>query len=241
VATGDGCEHAGTVPICASHGWVHVICLSACSPACLIIRGVDVAAHLAFHIMAYEDPLWPRAATWLGAASGNPSLRIVGVPSAVASITSSDAHLTPGEVRRALAGFSTFDGEWGVDFSSLPVADSGDWEVAHLGVEESQARIFELASGLDAGPVHAFLGGDNAITRPLVAGIGARAGLDRCAHLRRSPRRSGARQRTFERHSHSGFDRGRAPRQPRRPDRNPYFRQFTRLPPILCEPRGFAW
>jgi len=73
-------------------------------------------------------------------------------------------------VREALARFSVFDSERGTDLRQLAVSDAGDWPVADLDMHKMLETVTGLAAGLDQGPVHAFLGGDNAITRPIVRG-----------------------------------------------------------------------
>ncbi len=121
--------------------------------------------------MVIEDPSWPRADEWLQTAADEPALAVVGVPTAVASLSPSQAHLTPARLRAVLGRFSTYHSERGVDVSSLSVADWGDWDLAHLDVPASQAAILAHAAALPAGPTYAFLGGDDAITRPLVLGL----------------------------------------------------------------------
>jgi formimidoylglutamase len=118
-----------------------------------------------------SDPYWPRANEWLAGASDRPELVVVGAPTAVASISGSDGHLTPKRFREVLSGFSTLHGERGVDLAGLAVADLGDWDVSSLDMEDSQAEVARLATQLPHGPVYAFIGGDNAITRPLVSGL----------------------------------------------------------------------
>lgn len=121
-----------------------------------------------------DDPFWPRASDWLTGDHADPALVVVGVPSSSASISGSDAWRTPGELRAALGGFSTYHGERDVDLGALPVADLGDWDVRDLDPHEMIDAVDARARRLAAGPVHLFLGGDNAITRPL-----ARATADR--------------------------------------------------------------
>lgn len=121
--------------------------------------------------MSIEDPLWPRADEWLAAGGAEPELAVVGVPSSVASLSPSRAYLTPARARVLLARFSTFDGEHEVDLNRLAAADLGDWDVAQLDAESSQAAIAVSAAALPSRPVYAFVGGDNAITRPLVRGL----------------------------------------------------------------------
>lgn len=128
---------------------------------------------------AGDDPQWPRASAWLDGsdptppADGAQRLRVVGVPSSVGSISPSDAWRTPAAVREALARLSPWDPVTGSDLrTALEVADLGDWDVDELDLVPAMERVRELAGGLDAAAAtHVFLGGDNAITRPLVNGL----------------------------------------------------------------------
>ncbi len=115
-----------------------------------------------------RDPLWPRADMWLAGEDPEPDIMVVGVPSSTASLSPSRADLTPGAVRERLSRFSTYHSEYQVDFGDIPVADIGNWAVSELGMNEMPAAVEELARHLPDTPLTLFLGGDNAITRPLV-------------------------------------------------------------------------
>ncbi len=128
--------------------------------------------------MLFDDPSWPRASAWLAAETAEPSCAVVGVPSSVASISPSGANATPSAFREALRGFSPFDGEAGVDLADLRITDLGDWAIEHLDPVAMTDTVAALAAELDPGPVYTFIGGDNAITRPLVRGL---AGADLAA------------------------------------------------------------
>jgi len=117
------------------------------------------------------DPFWPRADTWLASAAEAPDLVVAGVPTSSASLTPSEAWRAPAAFRAALARLATFDGETGVDLGRLAVADLGDWEVAGLDMHQAAAVVERRARRLAGGPVGAFIGGDNSITRPLVVGL----------------------------------------------------------------------
>jgi formimidoylglutamase len=121
--------------------------------------------------MTTQDPSWPRASEWLGRDDVSPRLVVLGMPTSAASISPSNAWRTPAALRVALARFSTFDGEAGTDVGELSVADMGDWALADLSAADAVAEIQRRAVYLGAGPVYAFLGGDNVITYPLVAGL----------------------------------------------------------------------
>jgi formimidoylglutamase len=132
--------------------------------------------------MTTPDPNWPRASEWLGSGSVAPQLIVVGMPTSAASISPSEAWRTPGALRKALERFSTYDGEGGVDLSEVDVADMGDWPLAELAAAEAITEMQRRVAELRPGAVYGFLGGDNVITFPLVAGL-PHAPLDRCGVL----------------------------------------------------------
>lgn len=124
--------------------------------------------------MREPDPHWPTAADWLAGDAPDPVLVVAGVPTSAGSLSPSEAWRTPAAIRGALRSLSTLDGETGVDLGDLPVRDLGDWPVAELDLRPALEVIRERASSLrpDAA-LHVFLGGDNAVTRPLLAGLAA--------------------------------------------------------------------
>jgi len=104
----------------------------------------------------------------LAGESEDPDLIVVGVPSSRASLVSSRADLAPLEVRQRLDHFSTFHGELGVDLSEVAVHDLGNWPVSELDMVSMVGEVADLAGALPGAGLTLFLGGDNAITRPLV-------------------------------------------------------------------------
>lgn len=121
--------------------------------------------------MPISDPQWPRADQWLAAGSDEPDLVVMGVPTSSASLSPSDAWQAPAAVRGVLERFSVFDSETRVDLRTLAVSDLGDLGVTGLDMYEMPAVAEKEAGALPAEPLKAFLGGDNAITRPLVKGL----------------------------------------------------------------------
>lgn len=115
------------------------------------------------------DRLWPGAGVWLAQDSPEPDLLVVGVPSSKSSLVQSRADLAPLEVRHRLDRYSTFHSEWGTDFGSLPVRDMGNWPVSELDPVTLLGEVTRLAQTLPDVPLRLYIGGDNAITRPLVA------------------------------------------------------------------------
>lgn len=141
-------------------------------------RRVPDRAVLPGRLGIMTDPAWPRASEWLAERAPSPDLVVAGVPSSIASISLSEARRAPAAFRAILSKFSVFEGEREVDLRKLPVRDDGDLTIGDGDMESSQAEIRRFAEGLEPGPVRVFVGGDNAITRPLVAGL-ARGNLAR--------------------------------------------------------------
>lgn len=123
--------------------------------------------------MTIEDPQWRRADQWLLAGQGREAaeldMALVGVPSSIASLTPSLARTTPYALRRMLGSLAAFDGERGHDLDSIVGADLGDLDVGgDEAMDLSQRAIEASAARLVGNGVRAYIGGDNAITRPLV-------------------------------------------------------------------------
>jgi formimidoylglutamase len=130
--------------------------------------------------MPINDPHWPRADIWLAQEHPDPEILVVGVPTSRASLSPSRADLAPLEVRERLSRFSTFHGEWEIDFGEVSVRDEGNWPVSELDMHEMPKVVEELASLLPTASLAIYLGGDNAITRPLARSLSpdrARVGL----------------------------------------------------------------
>jgi arginase family enzyme len=129
-----------------------------------------------------DDPEWPRASAWLSGGGSTapdaPTLAVLGAPLSVTSLSRSQAHTTPGAVRRALARFSTAyaaaDPVDDVDLDAVAARDLGDLDLHGRPVDEVHTVITDALARVTADLV-VVLGGDNAVTRPAVRG--------RCADL----------------------------------------------------------
>ncbi|MEE8407567.1 MAG: agmatinase family protein [Acidimicrobiia bacterium] len=117
------------------------------------------------------DPGWPSADVWLAQDRPDPDLLIVGVPSSKASLTPSRADLTPFALRDRLTRFSTFHSEWGANLADVTVRDVGNWPISELDMHTMPEAVTELATELPEASLTLYIGGDNAITRPLVAAM----------------------------------------------------------------------
>lgn len=121
--------------------------------------------------MPAPDRHWPRADVWLAQDSSDPEILVVGVPNSKASLSPSRADLFPMALRDRLHRFTTFHGEWSIDFGDVRVRDAGNWPVSELEAPTMPPMVEELAAEMPPVPLRIFLGGDNAITRPLVASL----------------------------------------------------------------------
>jgi formiminoglutamase len=130
-----------------------------------------------------RDPNWPRAGEWL-AGNHEPdaarTLVVVGAPLHAGSLTPGRCDLAPGAVRDALARYSTFDIDAGVDLRGVAAKDAGDLDLADAAPEQALVPLAGAVGGsLDTADAVAVLGGDNSVTRPALRGLGelGRVGL----------------------------------------------------------------
>lgn len=119
--------------------------------------------------MKTTDPISSPASVWLASEPERTDLIVVGVPSSRSSPSRSHTALAPLEMRQRLDGFSTFHGEMRVDFSAVAALDVGNWPVSEIDPVPLIGELQRLAVGLPEAGLRIYLGGDNAITRPLVA------------------------------------------------------------------------
>ena len=132
-----------------------------------------------------KDPNWPRASEWLAgrrAPYSQRKLAVLGVPSALGSITPGRCDLAPAAVREALYCFSTYDVDTGDDLESVAAIDLGDLAVEKMGVAEAFEPIADgVRSALKGVDALLLLGGDNSLTRAGIHGLGL--ALERCGLL----------------------------------------------------------
>jgi formimidoylglutamase len=115
-----------------------------------------------------NDPLWPRASDWLSGGGAGARLGVVGVPLSCTSISPSGASATPVAVRSALRRFATFHSGLDVDLESVSVHDAGDLDVAELDGDVALTAVDAGIARLASYELLVVLGGDNAVTRPVM-------------------------------------------------------------------------
>lgn len=118
-----------------------------------------------------EDALWPRAASWLMPASGEPAqLGLFGVLASETSISATGANTTPAEIRVALGRFSTYSWSTNTDLRDLSFADFGDSEDPDS--SDGEGRTMDLAKRVTSNvDLSIALGGDNSITYAVMRGV----------------------------------------------------------------------
>ena len=110
-----------------------------------------------------NDPLWPRAGSWLKPSHPQPDVILVGIPTHATSLSPTKAGETPAAIRQALWRYShtyVTEGDSFHSLESLNVQDAGDIDNPDT---EQAAAISQLA-GLMAAPLVIGLGGDNSAT-----------------------------------------------------------------------------
>lgn len=105
-----------------------------------------------------------QASRWLAEDSSEPEVQVIGVASAHGS---RGVALAPMEVRDRLGRFATYHGVTGVNISSVARRDVGNWPVSSIEPAPLVEDLIKRARALPVG-FKIYLGGDNAITRPLV-------------------------------------------------------------------------
>ena len=118
-----------------------------------------------------EDPLWPRASSWLNpAGSERAELGLFGVLASETSISATGANATPSEIRVALGRYSTYSHNQNRDLRDLSFLDFGDSETPDSkdGEERTKALANKVSTQTDLAIA---LGGDNSITYAVMQGV----------------------------------------------------------------------
>lgn len=103
---------------------------------------------------------------------GEAPLALVGAPLATGSVTPGRCDLAPGILRRTLKRFSTYDVEAGVEVD-LRLRDLGDIDLHDLSPAEAFKPIVEaVRTSVSDHELVLLIGGNNAVTRPAVHGLG---------------------------------------------------------------------
>lgn len=119
---------------------------------------------------ASECKAWTNVAS-LFRASGQADVAFIGAPQTEKSLTPGRCDLAPAAVRAAARRYSVYDVETDTEISNLRLRDAGDLPLKMLTPEESFPLIRDAMRGARENLV-ILCGGNNAVTRPGVHGLG---------------------------------------------------------------------
>jgi len=115
---------------------------------------------------------WPNLAELLVERAGAAPVGLLGAPLAAGSVTAGSCDLAPALLRATLPRIGRYDVETGRELATK-VADRGDVDVAGLTIEQATAPLsVAVRESSEAHALTLFVGGNNAITRPAVLGLG---------------------------------------------------------------------
>src|SRR6476619_28031 len=115
---------------------------------------------------------WPNLSDLLVQQDAGAPVGLVGAPLAAGSVTPGRCDLAPGLLRNTLRRIGRYDVETKRELATQ-IADRGDASIERLGIEDATPIIREAVAasvGLHALPL--LVGGNNAVTRPGVLGLG---------------------------------------------------------------------
>jgi arginase family enzyme len=123
---------------------------------------------------------WPNLSELVSTGDANAPVGLLGAPLAAGSVTPGRCDLAPALLRDTLRRIGLYDVETRRELATR-VADRGDVELSGLSIEEATPRIRDaVAASVKAHALTLLAGGNNAITRPALLGLGLpleRAGL----------------------------------------------------------------
>jgi arginase family enzyme len=115
---------------------------------------------------------WPNLSELLVGADAETRVGLVGAPLAAGSVTPGRCDLAPALLRQTLRRIGRYDVETGRELST-EVADFGDVAIAELSIEQATPAIREaVAATAKKHALTLLIGGNNAVTRPGVLGLG---------------------------------------------------------------------
>jgi arginase family enzyme len=115
---------------------------------------------------------WPNLSDLISTSHRQAAVGLLGAPLAAGSVTPGGCDLAPELLRRTLKRIGRYDVETGREIDAR-VADLGDVELAGLTIEQATPIIRDaVAASAEAHALTLLVGGNNAVTRPGVLGLG---------------------------------------------------------------------
>ena len=119
---------------------------------------------------------WPNLSDLVVAADADAPLGLVGAPLAAGSVTPGRCDEAPALLRKTLRRIGLYDIETGREIA-MPIADHGDAQIAGMSIEQATDPIRDAVEASAARHELTLLaGGNNAVTRPAVLGLGVPLG-----------------------------------------------------------------
>jgi len=115
---------------------------------------------------------WPNLSDLIVGADAGAAVGLVGAPLAAGSVTPGRCDLAPALLRQTLCRIGRYDVETGRELETQ-IADHGDVEIAGLSIDEATAPIRDaVLRSVQQHALTLLVGGNNAVTRPGVLGLG---------------------------------------------------------------------
>src|SRR3954464_879486 len=115
---------------------------------------------------------WPNLSELVSSAHAQAPVGLVGAPLAAGSVTPGRCDLAPALLRQTLRRVGRYDIEAGRELAT-PVFDHGDVSIDRLSIEDATPLIRDkIAASVAAHALTLLVGGNNAVTRPGVLGLG---------------------------------------------------------------------
>jgi formiminoglutamase len=115
---------------------------------------------------------WPNLSDLISTSNRQAAVGLLGAPLAAGSVTPGACDLAPGLLRRTLKRIGRYDIETGRELE-VQIADRGDVELSGLTIEQATPLIRDAVSAsAEAHALTLLVGGNNAVTRPGLLGLG---------------------------------------------------------------------
>lgn len=115
---------------------------------------------------------WPNLSDLISTANRQAAVGLIGAPLAAGSVTPGRCDIAPGLLRQTWRRIGRYDVETGRELAA-EVLDRGDVELAGLSIEQATPIIRDAVStSAEAHALSLLVGGNNAVTRPGVLGLG---------------------------------------------------------------------
>lgn len=115
---------------------------------------------------------WPNLSDLLSPSGASAPVGMIGAPLAAGSVTPGHCEQAPQRLRQTLRRIGRYDVETRHELSSR-IADLGDLDVARLSIEEATDPIRKaVAASSSSHKLTLLVGGNNAVTRPGILGLG---------------------------------------------------------------------